>query len=75
MEAGADVQFDNRLEKIALSALHRMFIIDTEQASDAIEGYKRAFVVDGAMSLYFLKWEDEARKRREAAQASSFLKR
>ncbi len=67
MEAGSDVQFDNRLEELSLAAMHRLFIIDSEKAKDAIEGYERAFVVDGALSLSFKKWEEEARKRRESA--------
>ncbi len=75
MEAGADEQFDNRLEDISLAAIHRLFVIDSEQARDAIEAYKHAFVVDGAMSLLFKKWEEETRKKRKTAKTSSTLKR
>lgn len=59
MDAGPDVEFDNQLHEIALAAIHRLFIFDSEIAREVIADYKKAFVVDGSVSLLFRQWEEE----------------
>ena len=62
MEAGPDVEFDNRLDEIALVAVHALFSIDTEEAKEAIANYVRAFGKDGISSVLFKEWEEEISK-------------
>ena len=59
MEAGSDMDFDNRMDGIFQAAMHKLFLIDSDAAHDAIEHYKRSFPSDGAQSLLFKEWEDE----------------
>ena len=59
MEAGPNIDIDNRLDDISQVAMHRLFTINTDEANEAIECYKRAFPPDGAYSLRFKEWEEE----------------
>lgn len=59
MEAGPNIDIDNRLDDISQVAMHRLFTINTDEANEAIECYKRAFPPDGAYSLLFKEWEEE----------------
>lgn len=59
MEAGPDVAFDFTLHEMALAAIHRLFVLDSPKARDAIDGYKQVFCVDGSISTFFKEWEEE----------------
>ena len=64
MEAGSDVAFDFTLHEIALEAIHKLFVIDSQKSRDAIDGYKKVFCVDGSVSTFFKEWEEESCKRK-----------
>ena len=57
MEAGANVNFDNKMENIAIETLKRMYDIGSDYAFESIEYYKRAFPPDGAYALFFKEME------------------
>lgn len=63
MEAGENIDFDNRLDDISIMALHQLFIINSEEANEAIEYYEHAFHPDGALSLFLKEWELERMSR------------
>ncbi len=60
-EAGPDVKFDDRMDAISLMALDRLFAIDSKEAEESLEYYKRCFPPDGGYGVFF--GEREARKR------------
>lgn len=60
MEAGPNVEFDNKMDEITFVALAQLFDIDSKEANDAIEFYKRSFPPDGAHGLFF---EEQRTKR------------
>ena len=53
MEAGPDVNFDNKMDGVAITTIGRLYAIDSDSANASIECYKRAFPTDGAYSLLF----------------------
>lgn len=57
MEAGPDVEFDNQCEEVSLAAVHRLFIINSQESMDSISRYKKAFPLDGGVGLLFDEWE------------------
>ena len=59
MEAGVDVNFDNKMDGVAITTIGRLYAIDSDSANASIEYYKRAFPPDGAYSLLFKEWEEE----------------
>ena len=59
MEAGENVNFDNRLDDIFQMAMNRLYTINSESAYDSVMLYKRAFPPDGAYSILFKEWEEE----------------
>ena len=59
MEAGPNVDFDNRLDDISQIAMRKLFAINTDEANDAIELYKRAFPPDGDYGLFFKEWGEK----------------
>lgn len=63
MEAGPDKDFDHVLMEMSLAAVHRLFVLDSPQAREAIKGYKSAFPPDGAISLLFSECEKEMEGR------------
>lgn len=58
MEAGPNVEFDNKMDGITMTAIGRLHAIDSDEANDSIDCYKRAFPPDGAYSLFFKEWEE-----------------
>ena len=64
MEAGADVNFDNKMDGVAITTIGRLYAIDSDSANASIECYKRAFPPDGAYSLLFKEWEEERKSLR-----------
>ena len=58
MEAGPNVEFDNKMDSITMTAIGRLYAIDSDEANDSIDCYKRAFPPDGAYSLFFKEWEE-----------------
>lgn len=70
MEAGCNVDFDNKMESIVIDALKRLYDIGSDYALESIEYYKRAFPPDGAFSLFFNEMEKKYRERgvKEAQQ-------
>jgi hypothetical protein len=63
MDVGTNVNFDNKMEDIAIKALKRMYDIGSDYAFESIEYYKRAFCPDGAYSLFFNEMEKNRRER------------
>jgi hypothetical protein len=63
MDVGPNVNFDNKMEDIAIKALKRMYDIGSDYAFESIEYYKRAFPPDGAYSLFFNEMEKNRRER------------
>ena len=59
MKAGSDVNFDNGMDSVFRSAMHKLFLYDSDTAHDAIEHYKCSFPPDGGYSLLFKEWEKE----------------
>ena len=59
MEAGSNVDFDNKMEGIFFIAMQRLFDMDSEEANESIECYKQAFPPDGAYSLFFKECEEK----------------
>lgn len=59
MEAGPDVNFDNKMDGVVVTAIGRLYAIDSDSANASIEFYKRAFPPDGAYSLFFKEREEE----------------
>lgn len=59
MEAGPNVDFDNAMDDICIVAIQRLFEIDSHEADESIEYYKRAFPPDGAYSLFFKDCEEK----------------
>ena len=53
MEAGPNVDFDNKMDGIFRMAMQRLFEIDSDGANETIESCKHAFSSDGAYSLFF----------------------
>jgi len=70
MEAGPDVAFDFALHEIALGAIHRLFVINSQKSRDAIDGYKQAFCVDGIISMLFKEWQEESRALRSKCNSN-----
>ena len=62
MEAGENVNFDNRLDDIFQMAMNRLYTINSESAYDSVMLYKRAFPPDGACSILFKEWEENRSK-------------
>ena len=58
MEAGSDVNFDSKMDGIAITSIGRLYAIDSDSANTSIEYCKRAFPPDGAYSLFFKEWEE-----------------
>ena len=52
MEAGPDVNFDNKMDGVVVTAIDRLYAIDSDSANASIEFYKRAFPPDGAYSFF-----------------------
>ena len=65
MEAGSDLEMDNRLEQISLAAMRRLFAINSIKARESIEYYERTFGVDGDEKILFEEWENEANNLRK----------
>ena len=63
MKAGPNVDFDNKMEDVAIEALKRMYDIGSDYAFESIEYYKRAFPPDGAYSLFFKEMETKRKER------------
>lgn len=61
METGQNINFDNKMDGIFQIAMQRLFAIDSDEADESIDCYKRAFPPDGAYSLFFKEWEEERR--------------
>ena len=53
-----DVNFDNKMDGVAITTIGRLYAIDSDSANASIEYYKRAFPPDGAYSLLFKEWEE-----------------
>ena len=64
MEAGVDVNFDNKMDGVAITTIGRLYAIDSDSANASIECYKRAFPPDGAYSLSFKEWEEAGKSLR-----------
>lgn len=64
-EAGPDVKFDDRMDAISLMALDRLFAIDSKEAEESLEYYKRCFPPDGGIGVFF----GEREERRRGAEA------
>ena len=77
MEAGPNIDFDNTMDDICIIAIQRLFDIDSDEADESIECYKRAFPPDGAYSLFFKECEEKRRalrsKRNSEARESNLL--
>lgn len=58
MEAGPDVEFDDKMDYITFSVLARLFAIDSEAASQSIVFFKRSFPPDGAYGFFFGSLKD-----------------
>ena len=58
MEAGPDVNFDSKMDGIAITSIGRLYAIASDSANASIEPYKRAFPPEGAYSLFFKEWEE-----------------
>ena len=71
MEAGPDVEFDLVMLEMSLAAIHRLFMLDSASAREAIDGYKNSFLMDGAFTLLFDEWESEVKKRRTESKYKS----
>lgn len=63
MEAGPNVDFDNKMEDVAIEALKRIYDIGSDYVFESIEYYKRAFPPDGAYSLFFKEMETKCKER------------
>lgn len=63
MEAGPDINFDNRMDDIALAAIQKLYLIDSSESREAIEYCQRFFEKDGARSQTFKEWENKKRER------------
>ena len=59
MEAGPDVNFDNKMDGVVVTAIDRLYARDSDSANASIEFYKRAFPPDGAYSFFFKEWEEK----------------
>ena len=57
MEAGPDVEFDNKMDMVALTSISRLYVIASDSANASIEIFKRAFPPDGTYSLFLKEWE------------------
>ena len=68
-EAGPDVEFDDRMDAISLRALDRLFAIDSKEAEESLEYYKRCFPPDGGYGVYF--GEREARRQASEVKGRS----
>ena len=73
MEAGPDVNFDSKMDGIAITSIGRLYAIASDSANASIEYYKHAFPPDGAYSLSFKEWE-EARKSLRPQRKSNVRK-
>ena len=60
-EAGPDMEFDDRMDAISRMALDRLFAIDSKEAEESLEYFKRCFPPDGGYGVFF--GEREERKR------------
>lgn len=57
IEAGEDVDFENTMNDMSIMALNRLFEMDSDDANESIEYYKRSFPPDGAYGVFFKEWE------------------
>ena len=64
MEAGANIDFDAKMEDVFYTAMQKLFDIDSDEANESIECYKRAFPPDGAHSMFFKECEEKQRSSR-----------
>ena len=64
MEAGANIDFDAKMEDVFYTAMQKLFDIDSDEANESIECYKRAFPQDGARSMFFKECEEKRRALR-----------
>ena len=58
-----------RMDAISLRALDRLFAIDSKEAVESLEYYKRCFPPDGGYGVFF--GEREERRRASEAQGGS----
>ena len=64
MEAGPNVDFDNKMDGIFHVAAQRLFEIDSDEANESIVCCRRAFSPDGARSLFLTECEEKRRALR-----------
>lgn len=71
MEASPNFDFDNKMDGIFFIAMKRLFEIDSDEADESIECYKRAFPPDGAYSLFLKECEEERKKLRSRRNSNT----
>ena len=59
MEAEPSIDFDAKMEDVFYVAMQKLLDMDSDEATESIERYKRAFPSDGVYSLFFKECEEE----------------